>query len=69
MLLAAIPSAIPNKKRELLNKQKAENKSFYLFSLLWDWLVTGETNVQHKQPQVELLPFSQPPREDNAAIS
>lgn len=28
--LAVIPSAIPNKKKELLNKQKTENKSFHL---------------------------------------
>lgn len=30
VLLAAISSAIPNKTKELLNKQKTENKSLYL---------------------------------------
>lgn len=34
VLLAAIPSAVPNEERELLNKQKAANESSYLiFSL------------------------------------
>lgn len=74
MLLAAIPSAVPNKKWELFDKKKTENQSFYFIFLCFsktprDWLVTGEANVQRKQPQLQLLPFSQPPREDNAAIS
>lgn len=75
VLRAAILSTVTNMRRELLNKQQTDNKSFYLifflcfFKTLRDWLCTGETNLQRKQHQPEFLPFSQLPREDNAAIS